>query len=462
MNTLRPRQSLLRCTWLRLLRPSTVRPFLLVQFSSEDLLGHRIVIKPPDTRTTSHEESNYCQIDANKIHNSNGCLLRSSKLPCLKIATASVEKKIVKSHKISQLSTIWYWIGNHLLLMYLLHAWRNAGYYSAFAFFAGMISFPSVVLLFWVAIWIKPIERFLFHALKKKTIEMERKRIFMAFEILLNLICWRESYRVGKSSNMHISGRVALLTFRSSTYFECQTCLWKNFSIISWANTREQWHLTSLSHHKHSTCPPPPMELRNTLSPFTIPSFYFPTRFECQHVPFCFCSRINSKNRKHCLELYFKISVVRSTFSDSFCTATACRRLLRETQSIPLSALLSFYSSEWLIIIERFCELPIVLKLKRLLLSSKPPGDGLKVKIFARVLFLEDTQHLMIASVPQSWLWRWLACFIRRFSLTGCLSLWFQVIFGVTNCSDSLGMMQTQAFWLQNLQNSAKSLATTS
>lgn len=142
--------------------------------------------------------------------------------------------------------------------------------------------------------------------------------------------------------------------------------------------------------------------------PFTIPSFYFPTRFKCQHTPFLFKNQFEIQ--KHCLELYFKISVVCSTFSDSFCTATACRRLSKESQSIPLSALLSFYSSEWLIIIERFCELPIVLKLKRLWLSSKPPGDGLKVKIFARVLFLEDTQHLMIASVPQSWLWCLLAC----------------------------------------------------
>lgn len=119
-------------------------------------------------------------------------------------------------------------------------------------FFAGMISFPSAVLLFWVAIWIKPIERFSFHALNNDW--TERKRIFMAFEILLNLICWRESPRVGTSSPCMWMEGWNFRRFAVQHSFECQICLSKNFSIISCANTREQWHLTSLSLHKPTTC----------------------------------------------------------------------------------------------------------------------------------------------------------------------------------------------------------------
>lgn len=325
-----------------------------------------------------------------------------------------------------------------------------------FAFFCwdDIISVRCVVV--WVAIWIKPIERFLFHA-SRKAIELGKKKNFYGVRNTFksNLPAWITPRRGIFIKHMH--GRVEPLTLCSSTYFECQFYLWKHFSIISNANkicprTSDIWRhyriiTIKLAHH--------PIEPRNILTFHRL----FPSQsglLISQHVPsvntFRFCSRINSKIENTAWNFILKFPSCVPHFRILFCTATACRRFLKESQSIPLSALLSLYSSEWLIIIERFCELPIVLKLKRFLLSSKPPGDGLKVKIFARVLFLEDTQHLMIASVPQSWLWCSFACFVQRFSLTGCLRVWFQVISEAANCSENL-MKVLQRCRRKNLSN---------
>lgn len=127
-----------------------------------------------------------------------------------------------------ELEIIYYWC------IYCMHG-ETLVIILPFAFFCwdDIISVRCVVV--WVAIWIKPIERILFHAFGKP-IELGKKKNFYGVRNTFksNLPAWIIPRRGISIEHMH--GRVELLTFCSSTYFECQFYLWKHSSIISNAN----------------------------------------------------------------------------------------------------------------------------------------------------------------------------------------------------------------------------------